>query len=121
MKNLFIVMLALIIVTPVYSKIKAKHVAGTWSYSVQTPDGTLTGVLKFTKQKKNKLSGEVLTDDGMTITMNKVEIREGDVVYFEVQPDYEVMKVTMSIVDDKYDGMVSISQGDLKVTGEKQK
>ena len=121
MKNLLIALFVLLIAGPVYSKIKAKHVAGTWNYTVQTPDGDLTGSLKFTKEKKGKLSGEVMTDDGQTFTMTKVEIREGDVVYFEIQPDYEVMMVTMNVEGDQYKGVVATSQGEVPVFGSKQK
>jgi hypothetical protein len=105
---------------PGYAKIKAKDVSGTWNYTVQTPEGELTGMLKFTKEKKGKLSGEVITDDGNTFPMTKVEIRDGDVVYFEIKPDYEVMKVSMNIEGDKYKGVVGISQGDIPVFGEKE-
>ena len=121
MKNLFIALFITLIAMPVFAKIKAKHVAGTWTYTVQTPDGNLTGTLEFTKEKKGKLSGKVITDTGDTFTMLKVEIQEGDVVYFEIQPDYEVMKVTMTVEDDKYNGVVAVSQGEVPVMGEKQK
>jgi hypothetical protein len=121
MKNLLIGLLVLLTATPVFAKIKAKHVAGTWSYTVQTPDGALTGSLEFTKEKKGKLSGKVIADTGDTFTMLKVEIKDGDVVYFEVQPEYEVMKVTMTLKDDTYSGMVAVSQGEVPVTGEKRK
>jgi hypothetical protein len=121
MKNLCIGLFILLIAMPVFAKIKAKHVAGTWTYTVQAPDGDLTGSLEFTKEKKGKLSGKVITDTGDTFTMLKVEIKEGDVVYFEIQPDYEVMKVTMTLEDDKYKGIVAVSQGELPVMGEKRK
>ena len=121
MKNLCIGLFILLLATPVFAKIKAKHVAGTWTYNLQAPDGNLTGSLEFTKEKNDKLSGKVITDTGDTFTMMKVEIKEGDVVYFEVQPDYEVMKVTMTLEDDTYKGIVAVSQGEMPVTGEKRK
>jgi hypothetical protein len=121
MKNLLIAFFIILIASPVYSKIKAKHVAGTWTYKVQTNQGDLTGILKFTKEKKGKLSGEVMTDAGDTFSMTKVEIQEGDVVYFEIQPDYDVLKVSMTIEDDQYKGVVKNSQGEAPVSGEKQK
>jgi hypothetical protein len=121
MKNLLIGLFILLLASPVFAKIKAKHVAGTWSYTVQTPDGTLAGSLEFTKEKKGKLSGKVIADSGDTFTMLKVEIKEGDVVYFEIQPDYEVMKVTMKLEGDTYKGMVAVSQGQVPVSGEKRK
>lgn len=120
MKNLFIVLLVFLMATPIFAKIKAKHVAGTWNYTVQTPDGDLTGSLKFKKEKKGKLSGEVMTDDGQNFTMTKVEIREGDVVYFEIQPDYDVMMITMNIDGDQYKGVVDTSQGEVPIFGKKQ-
>ena len=120
MKNLFICLFIMFVSVPVVAKIKTKHIAGTWTYTVPTDQGDLTGVLKFTKEKKGKLSGEVVTDDGMTIPMTKVEIREGDVVYFEIQPDYEVMQVSMTIGGDQYEGTVATSQGELPVSGKKQ-
>lgn len=121
MKNLLIGLFVLTIAIPVFAKIKAKHVEGTWSYTALTPDGELTGKLEFTKQKKGKLSGKVITDQGDTFTMLKVEIKEGDVVYFEIQPDSEVMKCTMNIAGDTYKGVVAVSQGEMTLHGEKQK
>ncbi len=121
MKNLLIALLITLIAVPVFAKIKAKHVAGTWTYTVQTANGNLTGRLEFAKEKKGKLSGKVITDTGDTFTMLKAEIRDGDKVYFEIQPDYEKLQVTMNIQDDKYQGTVATSQGEAPVMGEKQK
>ena len=121
MKRLLLVLCVFVLSTPVLAKIKAKHVAGTWSYAVQTDQGDMTGSLKFTKAKKGKLEGEVLTDDGMTIPMTKVEIKEGDVLYFEIQPDYDVLRVSMKIDGDSYEGTVASDQGEVAVTGKKQK
>lgn len=52
MKKLLISLFILLMTAPVFAKIKAKHIAGTWTYSVQTGQGDLTGILKFTKEKK---------------------------------------------------------------------
>ncbi len=120
MKKLLFGLFILLMTTPVFAKIKAKQIAGTWTYSVQSDQGVMTGILKFTKEKKGKLSGEVFTDDGMNFPMSKVEIKEGDIVYFEIQPDYEVMKVSMTIEGEKYNGVVAVSQGEMTVTGEKK-
>ena len=121
MKNLLFGLFMLFVVTPVFAEIKAKHVAGTWTYNLQAPDGNLTGSLEFTKEKNDKLSGKVITDTGDTYTMIKVEIQDGDVVYFELQPDYELIKVSMTLKDDTYKGIVAVSQGEMPVTGEKRK
>lgn len=57
----------------------------------------------------------------MNIPMSKVEIQDGDIVYFEIQPEYEVIRVSMNIEGDKYEGMVAGTQGEMPVSGEKQK
>lgn len=84
--------------TPVLPNNKAKQDAGAWSDHVQTPDGDLTGSPKFAKEKKGKLSGKVIADTADTFTMLMVEIKDTDVVYSEVQPEYEVMTVTMTLI-----------------------
>ena len=121
MKKLFIGLFILGLSTQVFAKIKAKDIAGTWEYTVQTDQGDLTGVLNFTKEKKGALSGEVVTDDGTTIPMSKIEIKEGDVLYFEIQPEYDVMQITVNIEGDKFKGVVDTGQGDMTLIGEKKK
>ena len=121
MKRLLVTLFILTLSIQLFAKIKAKHIVGTWTYAVQTDQGNMTGTLKFTKAKKSKLEGEVLTDDGTTIPMLKIEIRDGDVLYFEVQPDYEVLRVSMKIAGDSYEGTVATDQGEAPVTGRKQK
>ena len=121
MKRLLLGLFILTLSTPIFAKIKAKHVIGTWSYAVQADQGDLTGTLNFTKAKKGKLEGEVITDNGMTIPMSKLEIKEGDVLYFEVQPDYEVLRVSLKIAGDSYEGTVATDQGEAPITGKKQK
>ena len=121
MKKLFIGLFILGLSTQVFAKIKTKDIVGTWEYTVQTDQGDLTGVLNFTKEKKGALSGEVVTDDGTTITMSKIEIKEGDVLYFEIQPDYEVMQITLNIEGDTFKGMGGTGQGDMNIIGEKKK
>ena len=100
MKKLLLGLLIVALSTPVFAKLKAKRLAGTWNYTVQTDQGSLTGIFKFTKVKK-ELKGEVVTDDGMTMTMDKLEIKDGDVLYFEVTPDYDPIRVTLQINGQK--------------------
>ena len=119
MKKAFILIIVLAISTQIYAKIKAKHIVGTLTYNVETPDGQLTGKLVFTKDGK-KLAGEVKSDDGNTFKMSNVEIRDGDVLYFEIQPEYEVIKISLKVADNKYEGTGSTSQWDIPITGEKK-
>jgi len=100
------------------AQLKEKHVIGTWSYLVTTDQGALTGKLIFEK-KDDQLAGEVQADDGNLYSLTKVEIRDNNVLYFELQPDYDLLKVTLTMDKEKYTGTVGNIEGELPITGEK--
>jgi hypothetical protein len=104
---------------PALAGLKEKHVIGTWTYKVDTGSEMLTGTLEF-KKSDDQLVGEVNTDDGYFIEMTKVEIRENDVLYFEVPTDYEVLKISVTVDKKSFTGTVENSQGELPITGEKK-
>jgi hypothetical protein len=118
MKKLVIALFVLGMALPSFAGIKVKDVVGTWSYTIETDYETMTGSLVFEKDGKG-LSGKVVTDDGQTIPMTKVEIRDNNVLYFELEVDYSVMEATMIIEGKKYTGTVASEAGVLTVTGEK--
>lgn len=118
MKKLVIALFVLGLALPSFAGIKVKDVVGTWTYTIETDYETMTGTLVFEKDGKG-LTGKVVTDDGQTFPMNKVEIKENNVVYFELEVDYNVMKSHMTIDGKKYTGTVSSDGGDLTVIGEK--
>lgn len=119
MKKLLLIIFVLAFSTQIHAKIKAKHIVGSWSYTVKTSDGDLTGELKFTDVDK-KLTGEVHTDDGSTFTMSKIEIKDGDVLYFEIQPDYEIWQISLNITKNKYEGTGTTSEFEVQITGTKK-
>ena len=98
MRKLLLIIFVLAVSTQIHAKIKAKHIIGSWNYIVKTPDGDLTGELKFTDVDK-KLTGVVITNDGSTFPMSKIEIKDGDVLYFEIQPDYEIWMVSLNMTN----------------------
>jgi hypothetical protein len=106
------------IALPSFAEIKVKDVVGTWSYEVVMEYETMTGTLKFEKEGK-ELVGAVHTSDGQVIPMTKVEIRDNDVVYFELLVDYAVMEATMNIDGKKYTGTILADGGEVTVSGEK--
>lgn len=113
-----LLLLALVLVTPTFAGIKEKHILGKWSYSLEAPDGNLTGSLLFHK-KDGKLVGEVNTDQGAYIPLKNIEIRENKVLYFEVEVDYETLIVKLTMNKKDYSGSVSSQQGDVKISGKK--
>jgi hypothetical protein len=118
MKKLLFVLFVLGISLQSFAGIKEKDVIGTWKYKVETGMETLTGKLIIEK-KDGKLVGTVDTDDGAYVTMNKIEIRENDVLYFEVDTDYETLKITVTVTKNAFEGTVSSQDGDMPITGEK--
>lgn len=121
MKKLLIGLFIIGMSTQVFAKIKVKDVIGNWNYIVHSDQGELTGIIKITKVNKKELAGEVITDEGTTIPLSKMEIKEGDILYFEVQPEYEIIKISLKIEGDKFDGTGGTDQGEVRITGEKQK
>lgn len=118
MKYLILAAFMLGIALQAPAQLKEKDVIGTWSYLLSTDEGQLTGKLVFEK-RDDILAGEVHTDDGDVFTMTKVEIRDNGVLYFELQPEYDVLKVTLTIDEEKYTGTAGSYDGELPVTGEK--
>ena len=118
MKKLFIALFVLGIALPSFAGIKVKDVVGTWTYLIKTDYETLKGTLKFEKDDTG-LTGQVFTDDGETFPLTIVEIRENNVLYFELEVDYTKYKTTMTIEGKKYTGIISIDGVEVPITGEK--
>lgn len=118
MKKLLVILFVLGISTQLFANISAKQVVGKWKYAIETDQGAMTGVLKFV-EKDGKLTGEVTTEDGSMFSMTKVELKEGNTLYFEVKPEYEVIKVTLKIEGKKFKGNGSTYEGEFPITGEK--
>ncbi|MDX1285588.1 MAG: hypothetical protein R3182_11270 [Draconibacterium sp.] len=120
MKKLLLVFFVLGIALSGYAELKPKQVIGKWKYEVDADGQTMTGTLKFF-EKEGKLKGEVITDMEGTFPMTKVELKEGNVLYFELQPEYDVIKVSVKVDGAKFKGTGSTYQGEFALTGEKQK
>ena len=118
MKKLIIALFVLGIALPAFAGLKVKDVVGTWSYKIEVDYEVQTGTLVFKKEGK-ELTGEVVTADGLTIPMSNVEIRENNVLYFETEVEYTVMKISMTIEGEKYSGTISVDGQEVPVTGEK--
>lgn len=120
MKKLVIALFVLGLALPSFAGIKVKDVTGTWTYEIEMDYETMTGTLVFEAEGK-ELSGEVVTDDGQTIPMTKVEIRDNNVLYFELEVDYNLMEVSMNIEGKKYAGTIVAGGGEMTLKGEKVK
>ncbi len=118
MKKLLITLFVLVIALPAFAGLKVKDVAGTWSYEIVTDMETLTGTMKFEKDGK-ELTGNVYTDDGQTVPFTKVEIRENNVLYFELEVDYTLLEANITIDGKKYKGTIGTDGGEAPVSGAK--
>ena len=118
MKKVFILLFVLGVSLPSFAGLKEKHVIGTWSYKVETDQETLTGTMKFAKED-GKLTGKIFSDEGESLSMSNVEIKDNDVLYFEITPDYNVLKISLTIDGKKYEGTVDLGDMQVPITGEK--
>jgi hypothetical protein len=119
MKKTLLLLMVLALSLPALAGLKEKQVIGTWTYSVDTGSEMLTGNLEF-KKSEGALTGEVHTDQGEFIMMEKVEIRDNNVLYFEVPTDYDILKISVTIDKKSYTGTIASSQGDLAISGVKK-
>lgn len=119
MKKLILLLLILGISIPSFSQLKNENIVGKWKYTVTTDQGDMNGTLNFV-EKEGTLSGEVWGDDGSIISLSKIELKEENVLYFELNPDYDLIKVTVKIEGEKFKGSGSTSQGEFALTGEKK-
>ena len=119
MKKLIIALFFLGIALPSFAAgLKVKDVAGTWSYEIVTDMETLTGTMKFEKDGK-ELTGQIITSDGQTIPLSNVQIKENNVLYFEMEVDYNLLEASMTIEGKKYTGTIVADGGEVPVKGEK--
>jgi hypothetical protein len=119
MKKLLILLLVLGIASPIFAKLESKQLTGTWKYSVVTDQGDMTGVFRFT-EKEGKLTGEVVTSDGYTIPITKVEIKEENNLYLEIKTENDLIKVNLKVDGKTFKGTGTSYEGDAPITGEKQ-
>lgn len=118
MKKIFVLLMVLSISVCVFARLEVKQVLGLWEYTVTLDQDDMTGTLKF-YEIEGKLTGEVITRDGGTFKMTKVELKDDDILYFELQPEYDVIKVSVKVEGEKAKGTVSSYQGEAPLTLEK--
>ena len=119
MKKLFILLFVLGITTPIFAQLDSKQLIGNWKYSVVTDQGDMTGVFKFA-ETEGKLTGNVITSDGYTIPITKIEVKAENNLYLEIQTDSDVIKVNVKVDGKNFKGTGSSYQGEAPITGVKQ-
>tara|TARA_R110002074_G_scaffold104764_8_gene226312 strand:+ start:4477 stop:4842 length:366 start_codon:yes stop_codon:yes gene_type:complete len=120
MKKLVFVCIFLGFVTQAFAQISEKQLMGTWKYTVMTDQGPLTGVLNF-DEKEGKIAGEVVSSEGQSWNMDSLELREENIVYFEIVPEAETFVSTLKFEGDAFEGMTGPSHTQFTVTGERLK
>lgn len=118
MKKLIILLFVLGLSISLFAQVTVKQVVGKWKYTVETPDGNMTGVFKFVETDA-KLAGEVITDDGYTLPFSKIEIQADDKLYLEVKTENDLIKVTVKIEGENFAGTGTSYNGDAPIKGEK--
>lgn len=120
MKKVMLVLFVLGISISSFAGLKEKDVVGSWKYEVLAGGTTMTGTMIFEK-KEGKLTGEVQTDNGEVYPLTRVEIRDDNVLYFELQPDYDLMTISVTVDGKTFKGTIPTPEGDVILTGVKIK
>lgn len=118
MKKLLILFLVTTLSMSSYAGLKEKDVIGKWTYKVELDQETLTGFFEFEK-KEGKLEGRIITDNGESYPFTKIEIREKNILYLELKPEYDLIVITLKIEDGSYTGTGSTYNLSVTITGEK--
>jgi hypothetical protein len=119
MKNAILIIAMFFFTSQIFAQLSADKLTGEWTYAVSTDEGDVTGKIKFTNTD-NKLAGTVIADDGTRMTVNKLEIKDGNKIYFEVTPEYDVFKVTLKVDGKKLNGYGGPTGQDFSITGVKK-
>lgn len=118
MKKLLILFLVFSISVPLYAALKEKHLIGKWKYKVEIDQGNMAGVFHFEK-KDGKLAGTVITNDGYSMPITKIEIKENDHLYLEINTDQQSYKINVKVDGKNFKGTGSSYDGEAPITGEK--
>lgn len=118
MKRLLFVMLVMGLSLSTFAGPKEKDMLGTWKYRVETDQGDLTGTITIEK-KEGKLVGEVNTDQGEVLAFSKVELKEKDVLYMELDTGYELLEISLTLKGKSMEGTVGSEQGSFPMSMEK--
>lgn len=118
MKSLLVLLMVLGLALPSQAGVKIKDVIGTWKYEVEVEGQTLTGKLEFIKAEKG-LDGKALAGNGEVYVLDDIRIQEDNVLHFTLKIDGLLYKVDVTIIKDKFDGIVSNPNNDAPIIGEK--
>lgn len=118
MKKTIILAFAMLLSIQVFSQLNAKQLIGKWKYTAETTDGAIHGVFKFVLNEE-KLAGDVITDDGYIIPFEKIEIREENKLYLEVKTESDLIKITVKVIENGFDGSGTYNMGEAKIKGVK--
>ena len=118
MKKLMLILLVLGLALPSFAGIKEKDVIGTWKYKVESDQGVLTGTITIEK-KEGELVAVVNTDEGEVLDFSKVEIKENDLLYMELDNGYEILILNLTVKGKAMEGTVGTEQESFPMTCEK--
>jgi hypothetical protein len=118
MKKLMPALLVLCLSLQAFAAPDETDVVGTWKYRVETDQGDLTGNI-IINEKDGALVAEVHTDEGEILAFRKVELREENLLYMELDTGYELMEISLTVKENVMEGTVESAQGSFPLSCEK--
>ncbi len=104
---------------PAVARLNEENIIGVWEYTLETDQGPDSGTVEF-KKIGDILGGVVNTSGSETLSINKVEIREDNILYFEVQTYDDPIKVTVTVDGNTFKGKAGNSQGEFPLIAVRQ-
>lgn len=108
----------------VFKKAAKPHpMVGGWAHTIDTPDGTFTGVLAFTEVDR-VLGGTISFEQGIpTATLQDIVFEEPELSFKFDTEQYGTVLVSVTVDEDRFSGTLDVPESeafDIPIRGERQ-
>ena len=98
-------------------ELQPSDIKGKWYFSYESRVGTIKGIFNI-KEKDGKLSGDIVASEfGIKHQFSKIEIKENDVLFLQVDNDNNKFELLINIKNKEFTGSISSIAGKTQVTG----
>ncbi len=117
MKSLLTVLILALASTVSFAQSGNDALEGTWSYSVETPDGTYTGQMVFTKSDDG-YTGKLVTTNGSS-NMENLKFEDNE-VSFSTEAEGFYVSISGKVDGDSFSGEVAVEDQAFTITAKRE-